>query len=454
MKRKPSNQLPLFNGLNPFSQDIDQNNRWIKLNEVVPWDELEAIYRRYFHPDKQSVIKDSQLILGLLLGQMMMNLSDRGILEYFHENPYFQYFCGQEYFQFKLDQTIIHYSLLSKRRKKLGNSFMKKFDQEVLAVLKTKGLVKGRKLMLDATVFPSNIGYPNDVKLLNTVREWLCDKILDLKNRIDPKKKIRTYRKIGRWIYRKYQRTKNKQSKMVRKTRNQMIRLVNRNINQIQLLIDQIKTNPSDYGFSSGTFDRMQSHLHTARIIYQQQLKMATTRGKSTPDRIVNLFQPWLRPIIRGKEGKKVEFGGKAHVSIADGYAFLDHFEFNAYHEGNLLPDSLEQHKNRFERLPEVVLADQLYGTRKNRHHLKELNIKDAFNLIGRPPEKDCPDHKKKKRNIRLGQRKRNQIEGVFGFLKENFRMNRITSKTESGSEQQVRLGLISFNLLQAAQTI
>jgi len=174
-------QLPIIKDLAPYSGEIDQNNRWIRLSELVPWEEMERIYRTHFDERKQAVVKRCRLVMGLMLGQMLISMSDRPILEYFHENPYFQYFCGQDSFVVKADQAIIHHSLLSKRRKRLGKAYVAQFEREVLEVLKKKGLVKGKKLILDATVFPANITYPNDVKLLNTVREYLCKTILMVK---------------------------------------------------------------------------------------------------------------------------------------------------------------------------------------------------------------------------------------------------------------------------------
>ena len=177
-------QLPIFKDLAPYSGQIDQNNRWIKLAELVPWTEMDRLYRKCFDERKQFVIKGSRLILGLFLGQMLLQLSDRQILDMFHENPYFQYFCGQEIFCVKQEKEngkakgMIHHSLLSKRRKKLGKEYVIQFEKEVLSVLKAKGLIKGQKLILDATVFPVKMTYRNDVKLLNTVREYVCKTIL------------------------------------------------------------------------------------------------------------------------------------------------------------------------------------------------------------------------------------------------------------------------------------
>ena len=179
--------------------------------------------------------------MGLILGQMFLELSDREIVDYFHENPYFQYFCGKDTFVAKLDSKIIHPSLLSKRRRRLGASYTQQFEREMVIALKKKGQIKGKKLILDATVFSANITHPNDVKLLNVVREYLCKTILDVKNSIDPFRKVRTYKRVARKVYLKFQKTKRKTKKFIRKQRKKMIQYVNRNINQLDTLLAKAK---------------------------------------------------------------------------------------------------------------------------------------------------------------------------------------------------------------------
>jgi hypothetical protein len=51
---------------------------------------------------------------------------------------------------------------------------------------------------------------------------------------------------------------------------------------------------------------------------------------KSISDRIVSLSQPHIRPIVRGKAGKPVEFGAKLSVSCCDGYVFLDRISWGS----------------------------------------------------------------------------------------------------------------------------
>lgn len=80
------------------------------------------------------------MIIGLFLGQMIEQKSDRDIVTYFHENLYFQYFCGCDSFASSANGQIIHPSLLSKRRRRLGKTFANELQRLVIEQLKSKGI--------------------------------------------------------------------------------------------------------------------------------------------------------------------------------------------------------------------------------------------------------------------------------------------------------------------------
>lgn len=441
-------QLAIFKELTPYSGQIDKNNQWIKLSKLVPWDEMDVLYQKHFDIRKRNVIKKCRLIMGLIIGQMLKKESDRGILEYFHENPYFQYFCGQDVFVPKLKTTIIHPSLLSKRRSRLGERYAQKLEQEVLNVLKKKRLIKGDKLILDATVFPVNITYPNDVKLLNTVRSYLCKTILEVKNRIDPARKIRTYRRVARRVYLNFQKTKKKSNQFIRKSRKQMIQFVTRNIRQLENVLTEAQNQAGS--LKQWHVDQITKKLIVARKVLEQQVHMATTRGRSVANRIVSFHRPEVRPMVRGKEGKMVEFGPKAHVALVDGFAILDDFQFDSFHEGVRLNDSLKKHGVRFEKQPNLVLADQLYANLKNRKLLKNCEIEHSFRHLGRPPNESKVVKMKKQNLFRKRQGQRNHIEATFGHLKNRFNLDKLTWSVPGGPKMQVHFGLISANLHRA----
>lgn len=69
-------------------------------------------------------------------------------------------------------------------------------------------------------------------------------------------------------------------------------------------------------------------------------------------DRIISIYQPHLRPIVRGKAKATVEFGAKIGASIVSGYTYVDHVSWDAYNESSDLGMQLKLYKRRFGMLP------------------------------------------------------------------------------------------------------
>ena len=72
-------------------------NRWMKISELVPWDELEGMYSSRLSSIGRPAC-DARLVLGLLMLKHMTNLSDEELTKEFCENVYMQAFCGLEHF--------------------------------------------------------------------------------------------------------------------------------------------------------------------------------------------------------------------------------------------------------------------------------------------------------------------------------------------------------------------
>ncbi len=69
--------------------------------------------------------------------------------------------------------------------------------------------------------------------------------------------------------------------------------------------------------------------------LYAQQLEMHQNKCQRCDDRIISISQSYVRPIIRGKQNKLVEFGAKISVSLTgDGIACVDHLRWSAFNEG------------------------------------------------------------------------------------------------------------------------
>src|SRR5690606_31876134 len=120
---------------------------------------------------------------------------------------------------------------------------------------------------------------------------------------------------------------------------------------------------------------------------------MFNAKSHQVEDRIVSIAQPHIRPIVRGKARAKTEFGAKIHLSLVNGFSFLDTISWEAFNEGSHLQDYVENYRKRFGFYPEKVLADQIYCTRANRKWLKDLNIRLAAKPLGRPSAKAVENH-------------------------------------------------------------
>ena len=73
--------------------------------------------------------------------------------------------------------------------------------------------------------------------------------------------------------------------------------------------------------------------LRAIITMYHQQNDMFKNNAHTCKDRIISIFQPHIRPIVRGKSKAPTEFGAKMGVSITYGYTFIDHHSRDAYNE-------------------------------------------------------------------------------------------------------------------------
>lgn len=81
---------------------------------------------------------------------------------------------------------------------------------------------------------------------------------------------------------------------------------------------------------------REKNDLEIITRMYRQQKNHFRNNDsrESIPNRIVSLSKSYLRPIVRGKEVKSVEFGAKVNNILVDGISYIEKLSFNAFNEG------------------------------------------------------------------------------------------------------------------------
>ena len=78
--------------------------------------------------------------------------------------------------------------------------------------------------------------------------------------------------------------------------------------------------------------------------LHRQQTILLHSKTRSIPDRLVNLVQRHVRPIVRGKARAAVEFGAKISFYVSNGFAFLHRASWDAYKEGEDLIAKAEKY--------------------------------------------------------------------------------------------------------------
>ena len=239
-------------------------------------------------------------------------------------------------------------------------------------------------------------------------------------------KKPRTYRRCAHKEYMKYARSRKHTAKQTRKCIRKQLGYLRRDLAAIDEKLARGKT----------LTDRQNERLSTIRAIYAQQKYMYDHRTHSVPVRIVSVSQPFVRPIVRGKAGKPVEFGMKLDISVTGGWTRLEHTSFDANNEAGNLKDIIERFYQREGHYPARVLADKIYRTRENLAYCKARGIRLPGSALGRLRKGEIRDKAQDYRD----ECERVEVERRFSLAKRKCGMGLVTAKLQENTAHVVAM--------------
>ena len=469
------NQLTLAGFETPFVQQLNKDNRWVKMSQAIPWDKIVPHYDHLFSSSEGRPPISGRVIIGAMIIKHIEGLTDRSTIQHIQENMFMQYFLGYSSFTNEAPFTAPLFVAIRKRMSleltgKISDAIAlhcigdqdtedpqgpsdkttdpsddasatateEQVEDSCAIVEATPAIAKPEpaprgKLIMDATVAPQHITFPTDLKLLSAARkksEQLIDQLYDpvLHGKVKP----RTYRNIAQKTFLNTAKKKAKSKKEIYKANGQQLRFLRRNLGHIDTLIAAYASFPLK--------PKEQKYLLVLNTVYEQQEQMYRTHTKSIAYRIVNIHQPHVRPIVRGKDKAKVEFGSKLQVCLVNGFTFIDRLSWEAFNEGQWLQDSVKQYKRRFGYYPKEVLADQIYCNRENRKWMNQKGIRLMAKPLGRPASGAVAVH------LRPGER--NPIEGKFGQGKLAYGLDCIKAKLKDTSESWIACIALVLNLI------
>jgi IS5 family transposase len=399
---------------------IDMNHALVKLARTIDWSFLEDRCGAVYEDKPGRPPLPTRLMAGLAILKHTYDLSDEVLCERWVENPYYQFFCGEEFFQHRL---VFDRSSLTRWRQRMGEEKLQALLQESLAVATKTEAIKPsdlNRVIVDTTVQPKNVMFPTDARLLNRAREILVRlaKGAGIKLR-------QSYARVGKFALIKHQRyahakqfkRANRALKTLRTYLGRVIRDLARKMEGSAALLHEIALN------------RM---LALARRVLEQKQHQ---RGP----KVYSLHAPEVECIGKGKAHRPYEFGVKVSVATtlahAKGGQFITHTKAlpgNPY-DGHTLDIVIPEMEALIGNIIERLLADKGY-----RGHNAPPDYKFRVFTSGQK-RRVTP---KIKRELR----RRSAIEPVIGHLKAEHRMGRNYLWHREGDAINAVLAAVGYN--------
>src|SRR6266699_3957942 len=377
---------------------IDMRHPLVALARKVDWAFLERTFGEAYTDGPGQPPLPTRLMAGLTILKYTHDLSDEVLCERWVENPYYQFFCGEEFFQHKL---VLDRSSLTRWRQRMGEEKVKALLQESLSIAVKTEAVKPSELsevIIDTTVEPKNVMFPTDARLLNRAREILV--------RLAKAHGValrQSYARVGKFALIKHQRYAHaKQFKRANRALKTLRTYLGCVIRAIARKID------GDAWLKEAVFANI---LALARRVRDQKQHQ---RGP----KVYSLHAPEVECIGKGKAHRPYEFGVKVSVATthrhAKGGQFVTHAKalpgnpYDGHTLATVIPDMETLIGNTIER----ILADKGY-----RGHNAPPDYKFRVFTSGQK--------RRMTPKIKRELRRRSVVGPVIGHLKSEHRMGR-----------------------------
>lgn len=403
--------------------------------QSIPWNEIVKSLKLKECTKGPRKIFSSQGMLALMVLKSYTDCSDRKLIEYLNGSIDFQLFCGI----FLGTERIANYKIVSEIRCQLSGKLKIKSLQKVLAHHWKPYMQESNIMLTDATCYETWMRYPTNVKLLWESVDWSYGQMVRMCKYL----KIRTPRNKypeQREKYMNYSRKRKKTKKETTVRIRSLLYLLDKLLGLLKEIEQQQEHRlemPKQY----------YQRIRTIKTVLKQQQQMFET-GESVPGRIVSLSKSYIRPIVRGKEVKAVEFGAKVNMIQFGGINFIEHLSFNAFHEGIRLKESVRYGRDLVGKITHVS-GDDIYATNANRSWCSSHKIVHGFKRKGRAGKYE--DQRKAIASV-LRKERATRMEGSFGTEKEYYGLQKIKARTMKNEMLWIFFGVHTANAVRIAK--
>jgi transposase, IS5 family len=357
-------------------------------------------------------------------------LSDELLIQRINTDWSMQYFCG---IRLKPTEVIKDTNLPSYWRGYIGEHLDIAAMQQIFAKYWKPAITQTNFSSEDATCYESRISFPTPVKLL-----WdCCSKTYLSYNEIKKQLKQRPSRcnyEDRKREFLSYQKTKKKTKKVEKKLIKKLLKFLLRLLTLHKAVVKdkQIKLSL-----------KQRAQMLTITKVYEQQHSKVYGEVEQIKDRIVSLSKPYIRPIVRGKETKAVEFGAKVNKLQIDGISFIEHFSYDAFNEGTRMQNCIALHHQLFGKCTHHS-ADKIYATNANRKYSTSKKITTNFEPKGKQKIQYI-EQNKTMRSV-LNKERGTRLEGSFGNEKNHYLLQKVNARNATTEKCWIFFGMMTAN--------
>jgi hypothetical protein len=406
--------------------------------QAVPWDQMVKSLKIKENRKGRFSQFSPQGKLALMFLKAYTGLSDRKLYEHLNGSIQYQLFCGI----FLGPEKLADFKIISRIRTQLAKKLNMRMTQDVLAKA-WKPYIKNPNVVLeDATCYESYIRFPTNVKILWESVDWMYAQMkLACKCLKIPAPRTKYLEQKDKYFA--YMRMRKKPWKQTIKRTRSLLYLLNKLIEELDKIEDQHRIYLK---FPEKYYEKRR----VIRKVLSQQQEMFTTGSHSVPERIVSISKSYVRPIVRGKEVKKVEFGAKVNMIQVDGINFIEHLSFDAFNEGSRLIESVRYSRTLFGKITHIS-ADDIYASNANRKWCTNQEITTNFKRKGRPGKHE--EHRQIMA-AELRKERATRMEGSFGTEKQHYSLDKIKARIKQNEILWIFFGVHTANAVRIAKRL